>query len=309
MVKDKIYSHLMREIVDEKFVLTGELEPVKEGSIEPTIEAARKLEGHVVACNVTDNPQSFGYVNSIISAYVVQTKTKMECIAQMRCSDRNRLALLSDVLGAGLLGVRNILAITGDYVSLGDNSGAKPVYDLDSTTLTYMIKRVVDEGKDLNGNEVKDPPKIHISVASNPGSELLEVELYKLKRKVKAGADFVQTQVVYIPEVVDRFFKKVNEMNIKIPIIIGIFPPKNYGMAKFFDEETPGVSVPKDLLGKFKETKEIRDREKRKERVDQINIEYFTNFLEHLKTTPAAGCHMMAVDYPQIIPELKKVIV
>ncbi|NIO20130.1 MAG: methylenetetrahydrofolate reductase, partial [Candidatus Aenigmarchaeota archaeon] len=182
MAKDKIFSNLMKEIVDGKFVLTGELEPVKEGNIEPTIDAARRLKGHVVACNVTDNPQSFGYVNSIMSAFIVQTKTRMECIAQMRCSDRNRLALLSDVLGAGLLGVRNVLAITGDYVSLGDNSGAKPVYDLDSTTLTHMISRVVKEGKDLNGNDVKDPPELHIAVAANPGAEILEVELYKLKR-------------------------------------------------------------------------------------------------------------------------------
>ena len=307
-MEEKIYSNLMRELKAGKFVFTGELEPGKEGSIESTLEAARNLKGHVVACNVTDNPQSFGCVNSLAAAYVIQTQTGMECICQLRCSDKNRLALLSDVLGAGLLGIKNILAITGDYVSLGDSPDVKPVYDLDSTLLTQMIRKIVDEGRDWRGNEIRNPPKLHVGVAANPGSAFLDMEVYKLKRKVLAGAEFVQTQVVFLPEVVDRFFKEVKDKGVEIPILIGIFPAKSYAEAKFFHEQVSGVTVPEDLLKKLKEAKEIKDKEKRKERIDQINIEYFTSFLEHLKGTPAAGCHIMAVGYPEIIPELKKVI-
>ncbi|RLI34791.1 5,10-methylenetetrahydrofolate reductase [Candidatus Bathyarchaeota archaeon] len=309
MAEERIFSNLMRELKAGKFVFTGELEPGKEGSIETTIEAARKLLGQVTACNVTDNPQSFGCVNSLAAAFVVQKETGMECICQLRCSDKNRLALLSDVLAAGLLGIKNILAITGDYVSLGDTPDVKPVYDLDSTLLTRMIRMIVDEGKDFRGNEIRNPPKLHVGVAANPGSEFLDMEVYKLKRKVKAGAEFVQTQVVFLPEVVDRFFAKVKEVGgIDIPILIGIFPAKSYAEAKFFHEQVSGVIVPEDYMAKLKETKEIKDKEKRKERIDQINIEYFTGFLEHLKSTPAAGCHIMAVGYPEIIPELRKVV-
>ncbi|RLI14408.1 MAG: hypothetical protein DRO43_04070 [Candidatus Hecatellales archaeon] len=308
MAGEKVYSNLMRELKAGKFVFTGELEPGKEGDIDSTIEAAKSLMGHVVACNVTDNPQSFGCVNSLAAAYTVQTKTGMECICQLRCSDKNRLALLSDVLAAGLLGIKNILSITGDYVSLGDTPDVRPVYDLDSTLLTYMIRRVVDEGKDLRGGEIRNPPKLHVGVAANPGSEFLDMEAYKLKRKVLAGAEFVQTQVVYLPEVVDRFFNKVKEVGVDIPILIGIFPAKSYAEAKFFHEQVSGVTVPEDFLSKLKQSKEIKDKEKRKELIDQINIEYFTGFLEHLKSTPAAGCHIMAVGYPEIIPELKKVV-
>ncbi|RLI33547.1 methylenetetrahydrofolate reductase, partial [Candidatus Bathyarchaeota archaeon] len=208
---ERVYSNLMRELKAGKFVFTGELEPGKEGSIEGTIEAARKLLGHVTACNVTDNPQSFGCVDSLAAAHKIQAETGMECICQLRCSDKNRLALLSSVLAAGVLGIKNILAITGDYVSLGDTPDVKPVYDLDATLLTRMIRRVVDEGKDLRGGEIRNPPKLHVGVAANPGSAFLDMEVYKLKRKVLAGAEFVQTQVVYLPEVVDNFFAKVKE--------------------------------------------------------------------------------------------------
>jgi len=298
----------MKELSEGKFVFTGELEPGKEGDIESTVEAARKLLGHVTACNVTDNPQSFGYVDSLTAAYVVQTKTGMECICQLRCADKNRLALLSDVLAAGVLGIKNVLAITGDYVSLGDAKGAKPVFDLDATLLTYMIRKVVDEGKDLQGNPIRNPPKLHVGVAANPGSAFLDMEVYKLKRKVKAGAEFVQTQVVFSTEVIDRFFNKVKEVGVNIPILIGIFPAKSYAEAKFFHENVPGVKVPEDYLNKLKEAKEIKDKEKKKERIDQINIEFFTKLLEHLKGTPAAGCHIMAVGYSEIIPQLKKVV-
>ena len=308
MTEERIYSNFMRELKAGKFVFTGELEPGKESNIESTIEGARRLIGHVVACNVTDNPQSFGCVNSLIAAHTVQTETGMECIGQLRCSDKNRLALLSDILGAGLLGIRNILALTGDYVSLGDSPNAKPVFDLDSTLLTQMIRKIVDEGKDLQDGEIKNSPKLHVGVAATPGSAFLDMELYKLKRKILAGAEFVQTQVVFLPEDVDKFFKRVEDRGINIPILIGIFPTKSYGEAKFFHEQVSGVTVPEKFLKKMKESKQIKDKQKRKERVDQINIEYFTDFLEHLKATLAAGCHIMAVDYPEIISELKKVV-
>jgi len=137
---DEVYSDLMRELKEGKYVFTGELEPEKAGDVNEPIEMARELKGMVVACNVTDNPQSFAYVNSMAASYLIQKEAGMECVYQLRCSDRNRMALLSDVLGAGALGLKNILALAGDHVSLGDTPDAKPVFDLDSTTLIKLIR-------------------------------------------------------------------------------------------------------------------------------------------------------------------------
>jgi methylenetetrahydrofolate reductase (NADPH) len=216
------------------------------------------------------------------------------------------MALLSDVLGAGTLGLKNILALTGDHVALGDTPDAKSVFDLDSTTLIYMIRKIVDEGKDLAGNEIEDPPKLHVGGAAAPGAAHLKAEVAKVKRKINVSVEFLQTQVVYYTDILNRFFNELGKVDV--PILVGIFPAKSYGAAKFFDEYVAGVDVPPDYLANLKKTKEVKDKEERKAEVDRVNIEFFTDFLEYLKGTPAAGCHMMAVDYPRIIGPLKKVI-
>jgi methylenetetrahydrofolate reductase (NADPH) len=303
---DEIYSDLMKELSEGKFVFTGELEPEKAGECEEPIAAARDLLGLVTACNVTDNPQSFAYVNSLAASYKIQSETGMECVYQLRCADRNRMALLSDILGASTLGIKNILALAGDHVSLGDTPDTKPVFDLDSTTLIYLIRQMVDEGKDLRGNKIHNPPKLHVGGAAAPGAAHLKAEVAKVKRKINVGVEYIQTQVVYYQDILDKFFTELGKTDV--PILVGIFPAKSYGAADFFDKYVAGVDVPPDYLANLKTTKEIADKEKRKEEVDRINVEFFTDFLEYLKGTPAAGCHMMAVGYPRIIGPLKKVM-
>lgn len=303
---DEVYSQMMKELKEGKYVFTGELEPEKAGDVDEPIKMAKELVGLVTACNVTDNPQSMAYVSSMAASYQIQKETGMECVYQLRCADRNRMALLSDVLGAGVLGLKNILALAGDHVSLGDTPDAKPVFDLDSTTLIAMIRKVVDEGKDLGGNEIHNPPKLHVGGAAAPGAAYLQAEVAKVKRKINVGAEYLQTQVVYYTDVLDKFFNELGKVDV--PILVGIFPARTFGQANFFHENVAGVDVPPDYLKNMKATKEIKDKEKRKEEVDRVNVEFFTGFLEHLKGTPAAGCHMMAVGYPRIIEPLKKVM-
>ncbi len=302
----EIYSQLMKEISEGKYVFTGELEPKKAGNVNEPIAAAKDLIGLVTACNVTDNPQSFAYVSSLAAAYKIELETGMECVYQLRCSDRNRMALLSDVLGAGTLGIKNILALAGDHVALGDTPDTKPVFDLDSTTLIYLIRQMVDKGKDLAGNDIEDPPKLHVGGAAAPGAAHLKSEVAKVKRKINVGVEYLQTQVVYYQDILDKFFKELGPVDV--PILVGIFPAKSFGAADFFDKYVAGVDVPPEYLANLKESKGIKDKEKRKEEVDRINVEFFTDFLEYLKGTPAAGCHMMAVGYPRIIGPLKKVM-
>jgi len=299
----KEFSDFMSHLRAEKFTFTGELEPEKTTDLTRVIDAAKKLKGYVVACNVTDNPQSFGYVSSLAASYVVQRDTGMETIYQLTCRDRNRIALFSDLLGAAALGIRNVLALTGDYTTLGDTPQAKPVFDLDSVQLIRMIRRAVDEGVDLNGKQIENPPKFHVGGGVNPNSKPLEPELVKLEKKITAGAEFIQTQVVFEIETAKRFLDETRKY--RVPILIGIFPLKSYGVAEYFDKTVPGVRVPRELLEALSKAKDIKDKDKRRAECKRINLEYFANFVKEIKkTTEAAGCHIMSVGYEEIVPDI-----
>ena len=296
-------SELMAALNAKRFMFTGELEPEKTTDLSHVYESARKLKGHVVACNVTDNPQSFAYISSLAASYLIQKETGMETIYQMTCRDRNRIALLSDLLGAGALGIRNVLALTGDYTTLGDTPQAKPVFELDSVQLIRMIRKVVDEGVDLNGKAIESPPKLFVGAGANPNANPIEPELIKLEKKAAAGAEFFQTQVVYDIETTKSFLKEASRHDV--PVLVGIFPLKSYGVADYFNKNVPGVSVPKELLEALAKAGEIPDKAQKKAKYNEINLEYFSAFMKELKkTTSAAGCHIMSVGYEEIIPPL-----
>jgi len=296
-------SELMASLKSGKFTFTGELEPGKTANLSRHIEAAKKIKGYVVACNVTDNPQSFAYISSLVASYIIQRETGLETIYQITCRDRNRIAVFSDLLGAGALGIKNILALTGDHTTLGDTPQAKPVFDLDSVQLIKMIRQIVNEGVDMNGNPIESPPKFFIGAGANPNANPIELELLKFEKKVYAGADFFQTQVVFDIEKAKNFLKETSKYNV--PIIIGIFPLKSYGVAEYFNKNVPGVKVPEDLMALLAKANEIADKKMKRAKYNEINLEYFSNFIKELKrTTPAAGCHIMSVGYEEIIPLL-----
>ncbi len=299
----KAISELSAALKAKQFVFTGELEPEKTTDLSHVYESARKLKGHVVACNVTDNPQSFAYISSLAASHLIQKETGMETIYQLTCRDRNRIALLSELLGAGALGIRNVLALTGDYTTLGDTPQAKPVFDLDSAQLIGMIRRVVDEGVDLNGKAIEAPPKFFVGAGANPNADPVELELIKFEKKVAAGAEFFQTQVVFDIETAKGFLKEVAGCNV--PVLIGIFPLRSYGVADYFNKNVPGVSVPKELLDALAKASETKDKAQKRAKYNEINLEHFAAFIKELKkTTSAAGCHIMSVGYEEIIPPL-----
>lgn len=303
-MKSEVYSNLMRDIRAGKFVFTGELEPEKTTDLRELVEGAQSMLGYVVACNVTDNPQSMAYLSSLVASHIVQRDAGMEVVYQLRCSDRNRIALLSDLLGAAALGIKNILALTGDHTALGDTPDAKAVFDIDSGQLTYMIRKMVDEGKDMNDKEIEHPPKFHVGVAGNPNASPLEPEILKVGRKVSAGAEFVQTQVVFTMEEADAFLNGMKDYNIDVPILVGIFPLKSYGVADYFNKYIPGVSVPQEILDRMKKISEMSDKEARKQKYAETNLEYFEDFVRDLMKSSATGVHVMAVGYEAIVCEL-----
>ncbi len=302
----RIFSQLMSELKAGKFVFTGELEPEKTTDLSHIVKEVDDLKGYVVASNVTDNPQSCGYISSLAASYIIQKESGMEIIYQLRCADRNRLALTADLLGAGALDIKNILALTGDHTTLGDTPQAKPVFDLDSTQLVKMIRHMVDKGVDLNGIAIEHPPKFHVGGGANPNANPIEPELNKLVKKARAGAEFFQTQVVFEIDVIKSFLKQIRRL--KVPTLIGVMPLKSFGVADFFDKNIPGVTVPKELMEKMAEAKKV-DKPKRRDAYDQVNIDYFVPLVKEIKnTTSAAGVHIMSVGYPAIIPHLVSAI-
>ncbi len=297
------YSQLVKDIRADKFVLTGELEPEKVTGLEEILVSARAMKPYVVAANVTDNPLAYAYMNSLVPSWKVQEEVGLETVYQMTVRDRNRLALTSDVLAAAYLGIRNILAISGDHTVLGDNKGAASVYDLDSAQFVYLLHRMIDEGVDVAGNEIHGKVEINVGIAANPNADPLMPEVLKIGRKTKIGADFIQTQTMFDIDKTKEFLKEVDKY--KCPTLIGVFPLKSYGIADFFDRFIPGVSVPPELLANMKKTKEEPDKEKRKQLIDEVNLEFFGPFIKEIrKTTGAAGIHVMAVLYERIFEPL-----
>ena len=310
MAKRQAYSKLVKTMREGKFLFTGELEPKKMVDLSSILHSAEEMKktGKIVAANVTDGPQGDAYTCSMVPCYLVQEKVGLEAIWQMTVRDRNRIALFGDILGGAILGLKNMLVLTGDHSALGDHQNARAVYDLDSTQLIDLVSKMVDDGTDLEGKEIEGGKiKMNVGCAANPNSNPREPEILKVGRKVEVGADFIQTQTSFDIDDAKEFIKELERFNV--PVLLGLFPIKNYGIAWYFNEYIPGVSVPKDLLKALKTAKKEykEDKKKRNEVIDKINIDFFEPFIREIqKTTKAAGIHCMAVHYERLFEPLLK---
>ena len=295
----EIFSELMKEIREGRFVFTGEIEPVKTTNLHEVLETAKILKGHVVAANVTDNPTAFAYMNALVPSYMIQREVGLEAVYQMTVRDRNRLALTSDLLAAAVLGIKNVLALSGDHTTVGDDPRAKPVYDLDSAQLVELVRKMVDQGVDLKGNKIIDPPKFHVGIAANPNADPLEPEILKVERKVKLGADFIQTQAVYDVELAKRFMDGVAYLGK--PVLIGIAPFKSIAMMEWMVKFVPGILVPEEIQTRLRKAKERGG----KEEVYKENIDIFGQLVREMKKeTKAQGIHVMTIGFEWIVPKI-----
>jgi len=310
MTKRAAYSNLVKTMREGKFLFTGELEPKKMTDLSSILHSAEEMKktGKIVAANVTDGPQGDAYTCSMVPCYLVQEKVGLESIWQMTVRDRNRIALFGDILGGAILGLKNMLALTGDHSALGDHQNARAVFDLDSTQLIDLVSKMVDDGTDLEGKEIEGGKvEMNVGCAANPNSNPREPEILKVGRKVDVGADFIQTQTSFDIDDAKEFLKELERFNV--PVLLGLFPIKNYGIAWYFNEYIPGVSVPKDFLKALKTAKKEykEDKKKRNEVIDKINIDFFEPFIKEIqKTTKAAGIHCMAVHYERLFEPLLK---
>jgi methylenetetrahydrofolate reductase (NADPH) len=310
MGKRPAFSQLCKSIKEGKFVFTGELEPKKILDLSEILHSAEEMKKtkKIIAANVTDGPQGDAYMSSLVPSYMVQEKVGLEAVWQMTVRDRNRVALFGDVIAGAVMGLKNILTLTGDHTALGDHKKGKAVYDLDSTQFCEMLTKMIDEGTDYEGNElVGGKIEINFGCVANPNAlpPYLEPEILKVGRKVEVGVDFIQTQTAFDIDVAKTFLKELERY--PVPVLLGIFPLKSYGIAWYFDKYIPGVSVPKDLLGALKKAEKDNkgDKKGKYAALDKINIEFFDPFIKEIKkTTKAAGIHCMAVEYERLFMPL-----
>jgi methylenetetrahydrofolate reductase (NADPH) len=273
-----------------KFVVTAEVGPLKGTDTTEIKEVAELLRGRVDAVNVTDQQSSVMRLGSLATCHLLKEEG-LDPIFQMTCRDRNRLALQSDLLSAYVLGIQNVLAITGDLPSLGDHPQAKPVYDLDSVQLLWVIERL-NEGYDMAGNELKGKPNFFPGAVVNPGADTdaaFELQLIKMEKKMTVGARFFQTQAIYDVNAFAKFMKRVEEF--KVPILAGIIPLKSAGMARFMNKNVAGVFVPEDLINKMAEAEDKT----------KTGIEIAANILKELRDI-CHGVHIMAIGWEKKVP-------
>jgi 5,10-methylenetetrahydrofolate reductase len=275
-----------------KFVITAEVGPLKGTDITEIEEVAELLKGRVDAVNVTDQQSSVMRLGSLAVSHLVKEKG-LEPIFQVTCRDRNRIALQSDLLSAWVLGIENVLALTGDLPELGDHPQAKAVYDLDSVQLLWVINKL-NEGYDMVGNELKGKTDFFPGAVVNPGADTeaaFELQLIKMEKKIAAGARFFQTQAIYDITTLTKLMKRAEGFGV--PILAGIIPLKSAGMARFMNKNVAGVFVPEELIKKMTEAEDKV----------QAGIEIAANLIKEVKDM-CQGVHIMAIGWEKRVPQI-----
>jgi homocysteine S-methyltransferase len=239
-------SALAAKIAAGQFVCSVEISPPKSADPAKTLARIRELkDAGVDAVNIPDGPRASARMSSAALALLALRDVGMETILHYCCRDRNLLSMQSDLLGMGALGLKNVLIITGDPPKLGDYPDATAVFDVDSIGLMQVAKRL-NHAEDLVGNPLDQPTSLHLGCGANPGAVNLDEEVRRFEYKVEAGAEFVMTQPVYDPRVLERFVRRIE--HCRIPLLVGILPLRNVRNAEFLSNEVPGMEVPASIL-------------------------------------------------------------
>ena len=295
----KAGSNLEKILSEGKFAVTGECGPPKSADGSVIENKAKILKGFVDAVNITDNQTAVVRICSIASGLQAQ-QNGLEAIMQMTCRDRNRLAMQADILGASILGIKNILCLTGDHMSFGNHPEAKGVHDLDAINLIKMYKDMRDEKKFQCGDEMDVAPELYIGCAENPFGDPFEFRALRLKKKIEAGADFMQTQCIFNIPKFKKWMEEVRALGLhkEIKILAGITPLKGVGGARYMKNFVPGMDVPDEIVDRMAgvEKGPASHAEGKKLAVEMIK--------ELAEIEGVAGVHIMAVEWEEAVPEI-----
>lgn len=308
-------SNLEKVLKNGHFAVTAELGPPQSADSQIIKQKAELLRGYCDAINITDNQTAIVRMSSI-AAGAILVQEGLEPVIQMTCRDRNRLAIQSDLLGAYALGMRNVLCLTGDHQTFGNHPEAKNVFDLDSIQLVQMVSQLRDEKHFQSGEPLKgQEPRYFIGAAAAPFADPIEFRPYRLAKKIKAGANFIQTQLVYDIPAFEEFMAKVRGLGLhkQAYILAGVGPLKSPAMAKYMRDSVPGILVPQSLIdrleaagapwaGKSKDEMTKEEKKARSEAWKQTGIQICIELIQALlKIEGVAGIHIMAIEWEEAV--------
>lgn len=294
----KTESTLEKQMKAGHIGVTGECGPPRGALPDVVREKAELLKGYVDAVNVTDNQTAMVRMSSL-SASILLRQMEMHPVLQMVCRDRNRLAMQADIIGAYSHGINTMLCLSGDHMQFGDHPMATGVFDLDSVQAIQMVRKMRDEGKFQGGKDCKNAPKMFIGAAANPFADPFELRVARLAKKIKAGADFVQTQCIFNLDKFEKWMAGVRERGLhkETYIMAGVTPMKSVGAARYMAKRVPGMDVPDALVDRMAGT----PKEKQAQEGIDICVETIKRLLD---IEGVSGIHIMAIEWESAVPEI-----
>src|SRR5574339_573377 len=281
----------LKDVLDQgTFAVTVEYNPPKGTNISSVLDNAKQLVGRVHGVNVTDNTAAIVRAGSLPVCRLLY-EMGHDPVMQLTCRDRNRIAMQSDLMGAHMLGIRNILCLTGDYPTVGDHKDAKPVYDLDSVQVMGLVQGL-NKGKDYAGNKLDGATDFTIAAAATPEADLVGPVLAKFEVKVKAGAKFFQTQAVYNPQLFASFMKAVRPF--KVQVLAGILLLRNVKMAEFMNANIPGMAVPQEMIDELRAAGE---------KAEDVGVDIAVRTIKAVRPH-CDGVHIMAIKATHRLAEI-----
>lgn len=293
-------SNLEAVLAAGHFAVTSECGPPRGANVETVKKKAGLLQDNVDACNITDNQTSVVRMSSVAACAIIRDMG-LDAVLQMVCRDRNRIAIQSDILGAYALGIRNILCLAGDHQTFGDHKTAKNVFDIDSIQLVNTVRIMRDDEKFLGGDDLDVAPKMFVGAAANPFADPFAIRARRLKKKVDAGADFIQTQCIYNVPKFKEWMKQVVDMGLheRTAILAGVTPLKSFRMAKYMATNVAGMDIPEDVLKRMKDVPKEKGAGAREGK--KICIETIQELRE---VEGVKGVHIMAIEWEKAVKEL-----
>jgi len=292
----KAGTNLEKVLTSGNFAVTAEAGPPKGTSAEVIRKKGELLRNCTDAVNVTDNQTAIVRMSSWAGCLILK-QIGIEPVMQMVVRDRNRLALQADVLGAVAMGIGNILCLSGDHQRFGNHPTARGVFDIDSIQLIQTMKRMRDEKKFINGEDISGEVPLFIGAAANPFADPFEYRAPRLAKKVKAGVDFIQTQAVFDVVRFKKWMDMVNELGLsqQAHILAGVIPMKSVGMARYMKSSVPGIIVPDEMMKRMEQAKSAKEE----------GVKLTLEIVQQIKEIPGIhGIHIMAVGWEDIVGEV-----
>jgi methylenetetrahydrofolate reductase (NADPH) len=289
-------SRLQAALNRGEFVITSEVKPPIGSNVTRIEEQAENLFGLVHAANVTQNPMATPRMSSFASCLSL-VRQGIDPVLQLTARDYNRLALQSEVLGAAALGVRNILCLTGDPPTAGRIPAGQLPYDLDATQMLWILRRMRDKGIFLDGREIDKPPDLFLGAAGSPGDLNLNHEALRLEKKINAGAQFIQTQLIYDIDALTRWLEALDKRNLigKVHVLVGIGPLRSVKVARYMQGNIPDIEIPLSLIKMIEKSQNPQE----------TGFEITSELIQEVRNLPGvSGIHIMALGWEKILPRL-----